>query len=243
MSSFDQDIDDAVTSAPLARIFADAFDATAPRGVLGFSFVTMAGLRHIGDLLAASRPRRLLDAGCGWGGPGLWLADAIGCDLIGVDSSRVGVEWARKRAADGQARATFSVGTMEATGLTDDSVDAVVGVDALHFAPDPLAAARELLRVVRPGGRIVVTLWSTAEGPERFTRDYPAVLAEAGWSVEQVEDHPEWLAAQLRLYAAALDLPEAETDAAVQRLRREGTAVVPVIEHARRLLITATRTT
>ena len=238
---FDQQIDDAVSSRQLAELFTSAFDPSAPDGVLGFSFVTMAGLQRVADLITMSGPGILLDVGCGWGGPGLWLANTIGCDLIGVDSSRIGIERANTRVNWLNMQSTFRLGTLAATGLEDDSVDAAVSIDALHFAPDPLAAAREILRVVRPGGMFAATLWNTPAGPDRFTRDYVTTLAEAGWVIYGVEDHPEWLAAQLNLYEAAGALAQSECDAATQRLRAEGEAVVPLVKNGRRLLVVATR--
>jgi SAM-dependent methyltransferase len=234
---FDQEIRDAAGSAALADLFGTAFDATAPAGVLGFSFVTLSGLAHIADLLARERPRVLLDAGCGWGGPGGWIARRLGSDLIGVDSSAVAVGLARRRDPD----SSFVVASLEATGLGDASVDAIVSIDALHLAGAPHAAARELLRVVRPGGSLSVTLWRARSGPERLVRDHAAVLDAAGWTAVATEDHPEWLDAQLRLYAAAEARGPSEPDPAVRRLQREAAAVAPAIRRGRRLLIRARR--
>ncbi len=241
LNSFDQDIDNAASSRRLAELFASAFDESAQEGVLGFSFVTMAGLQQISDLLAESHPRLLLDAGCGWGGPGLWIAQTIGSHLVGIDSSVRGVEIATGRAGSSEVQATFQHGTLPATRLADNSVDAAISIDALHYAPNPSEAAREILRVIRPGSMFAATLWNTSVGPERFTRDYPRALAEAGWVIDRVEDHPEWLAAQLNLYEAANAIPASGSDPAIQRLQREAEVVVPFIEHGRRLLIVATR--
>lgn len=238
---FDEDIQDAYASDALAKLFRSAFDKAAVPGVLGFSFVPMAGLGRVVELLGPDRPGTVLDAGCGWGGPGLWIAQALGCALTGVDSSAVGVELARERALDTRTEATFTVGSLEQTKLESGSVDAVISIDALHFAGDPHAAAEELIRVVRPGGALVATLWRTDGGPERFVRDHSAILAEAGWSVLAEEDHPEWLQAQIALYDAALAIEASATDAAVRRLQREGSRVAPIISEGRRLLIHARR--
>ena len=243
-AEFDQHIDDAVSSPGLAAIFREAFDTASEPGVHGFSFVTPAGLAHVADLVnRGGSPGILLDAGCGWGGIGLWFAERLSCELIGVDLSPRAVEHAVRRSRDTAVPASFRVGSFASTGLRDAQVGAVVSIDALHFAPDPKAAAAELLRVVRPGGCLVATVWSTETGPDRFTRDYAAILAAAGWSVDLVEEHPEWLAAQLRVYAAATARGEAEKDPAVKRLQAEGAAVTPIISGGRRLLIRAGRPT
>jgi SAM-dependent methyltransferase len=73
-----------------------------------------------------------------------------------------------------------------------------MSVNALHFAPDPVAAGRELLRVTRPGSMLVATLWKAPRGPGRLTRDHARDLAAVGWSIEAIEDHSEWLEAQPR---------------------------------------------
>ncbi len=236
-SRFDAELDDAVHSRPLANLFRAAFDESAAPGILGFSFVTMDGLAHIAERLRARSPAMLLDAGCGWGGPGIWVAQRLGCPLQGIDFSAAGVRHARQRARSLGADARFSIGTLEATGLADGFSEAIMSVDALHFAPDPIAAGRELLRVTRPGSILVATLWKAPRGPSRLTRDHTGDLAAAGWSIDAIEDHPEWLEAQIRLYRAALAVPASRVDSAVARLQAEGEQLLELLPAARRLLI------
>jgi SAM-dependent methyltransferase len=236
-SRFDAELEAAVHSRPLADLFRAAFDESAAPGVLGFSYVTMDGLARIADRLRPRSPAVLLDAGCGWGGPGLWIAQRLGCPLVGIDFSAAGVRHARERAVSLGAEARFDIGTLEETGLPDGYADAVMSVDALHFTPDPVAAGRELLRSTRPGSPLVATLWKAPRGPQRLTRDHAADLAEAGWSIDTIEDHPEWLQAQIRLYQAALAVPASQADPAVARLQAEGRQLLDVLPSARRLMI------
>jgi SAM-dependent methyltransferase len=241
-SRFDAELEAAVQSRPLADLFRTAFDESAAPGVLGFSFVTMDGLSRIADRLRAGNPAMLLDAGCGWGGPGIWVAQRLGCSLRGIDFSAAGVRHATQRARSLGADARFGIGTLDATGLADGFADAVMSVDALHFAPDPVAAGRELLRVTRPGSILVATLWKAPRGPARLTRNHAGDLAAAGWSIEAIEDHPEWLEAQIRLYRAALATPASRSDAAVARLQAEGEQLLELLPFARRLLVTCRHT-
>ena len=239
-ADFDRYFDEAARSPLLGEMFREHFDSTDPGEVQGFNYVPMTGLERIAELLSGSGDGLLLDAACGRGGPGIWLARRIGRPLHGVDISRVAIEQARGLAVRQGARATFSEGTLNDTRLDDAGYPALVCLDALHFAADPAAAARELRRVAQPGGLLVVTTWQTENGPPRLRRDIHATLQEAGWSILSVEDHPDWLAAQLRLYEAALAAASWK-DPAVQRLRDEGEAVASAIRGGRRLLIQARR--
>jgi SAM-dependent methyltransferase len=98
---------------------------------------------------------RVLDAGCG---TGRFL------ELLHIhrpDLERIGVEWnaaAAKRARD-KSGATVVRGSVNALPFLDAAFDAAVAADVLcHAAVDPDEALRELLRVLRPGGRLVVNM-------------------------------------------------------------------------------------
>jgi SAM-dependent methyltransferase len=100
-------------------------------------------------------PARVLDAGCG---TGRFL------ELVGIhrpDLERIGVEWdsAAAERARQKSGATVLRGTVNALPFSDASFDAVVSADVLcHAAVDPTAALKELQRVLRPGGRVVVNM-------------------------------------------------------------------------------------
>jgi SAM-dependent methyltransferase len=147
-------------SPGLRRVWQQAAPDLPPE-LAPYSFVSVALLGHLGDALALSPGTTLVDLGCGRGGPGLWLAQSPGAALIGVDFSAVAVQQATDRAALFRlaTQARFLVGDLAGTGLADGVADAVVSIDALHFAADPTAAAREALRLLRPGGRLVLTNW------------------------------------------------------------------------------------
>jgi cyclopropane fatty-acyl-phospholipid synthase-like methyltransferase len=119
-------------------------DPDLPAEVEPFSFVSAGLLGHVARALSLSPGETLVDLGCGRGGPGLWLARLAGASLVGVDFSAEAVDQASRRAGsfglDG--RAQFVVGDLAATGLADAVADAVVSVDALHFAADVPAAGR-----------------------------------------------------------------------------------------------------
>jgi SAM-dependent methyltransferase len=102
----------------------------------------------------------VLDLGCGDGSTALPEA-RLGARVLGVDIARNLVAAARRRAeAEGLTDIRFEQG--DATHLddiADESFDLVVSIFGAMFAPRPLDVARELVRVTRPGGRIVMGNW------------------------------------------------------------------------------------
>lgn len=108
---------------------------------------------------------RLLDVGCGLGEAALALATDLGAagEVVGVDASERMLRVARASAADVPCRTRFTVGDACALDEPDDAFDAVRSERLLQWLSDPAVAVAEMVRVVRPGGRIslIDTDWST----------------------------------------------------------------------------------
>lgn len=128
---------------------------------------TRAWRRHViqtalADLLRllGERPRgcaTVLDVGCGSGGA-LPLLDRFFQPrvLIGVDPDGAALARARAEAGRCRCRVQLRAGVATALGLGDASVDMVFCHQTLHHVPDPDGAARELHRVLRPGGLLLL---------------------------------------------------------------------------------------
>jgi SAM-dependent methyltransferase len=103
---------------------------------------------------------QVLDLGCGDGTTAVPAAK-LGADVLGIDIARNLVEAGRKRAAaQGLNNLKFQEG--DASNLEhvpDKSFDLVVSVFGAMFAPKPFDVAKEMVRVTRPGGRIVMGNW------------------------------------------------------------------------------------
>jgi SAM-dependent methyltransferase len=103
---------------------------------------------------------RVLDLGCGDGTTALPAAKA-GAEVLGVDIARNLVEAGNRRAAElGLPNCKFQQG--DATNLdliSDHTFDVVVSIFGAMFAPKPFDVAKEMVRVTRPGGRIVMGNW------------------------------------------------------------------------------------
>ena len=110
--------------------------------------------------LGVKPPLRALDLGCGDGTTALPLA-LVGAEVTGVDIARNLVEAGNKRARQtGLNRLKFYQGdacNLEALG--DDSFDFTLSVFGAMFAPKPFDVAKEMVRVTRPGGQIVMGNW------------------------------------------------------------------------------------
>ena len=103
---------------------------------------------------------KVLDLGCGDGTTALPAA-RLGADVLGVDIASNLVEAGNNRAkAEGLTNCTFQEGdASNLDGLDDDAFDIVVSIFGAMFAPKPFDVAKEMVRVTKPGGRIVMGNW------------------------------------------------------------------------------------
>lgn len=104
-------------------------------------------------------PLRVADIGTGTGVLALELARQ-GLDVVGIDRSEAMLEAARQKwaleAGDARGRVEFKAGDAHALPLADASVDAAFAHMVLHSLEDPERAVREMARILRPGGRVVI---------------------------------------------------------------------------------------
>jgi len=134
---------------------------------------------------------RALDVACGTGNV-LLVAAARGARVAGVDLAPRLVEVARDRAARAGVEAHLRVGDATALPFDDDAFDTAISVFGVIFAAPARDAASELLRVVRPGGRIVVTAW-VPEGPIYEAGQLARrAVGELSSSPAESARHPSW---------------------------------------------------
>ena len=112
------------------------------------------------DTLAAlcqiDRGASVLDVGCGTGMTPCYLAETLGCRVVGVDIAERMIAWARRRAqrACVDDRVSFAVADAQCLPFADGSFDAVICESVTAFVPAKPRAVREYARVVRPGGYV-----------------------------------------------------------------------------------------
>src|SRR5215470_14612495 len=112
------------------------------------------------ESLGVKPPLRALDLGCGDGTTALPLA-RLGAEVIGIDIAANLVEAGNKRAAAaGLRNLKFQEGdASNLQGVADHSFDLTLSVFGAMFAPKPFDVAREMVRVTKPGGRVVMGNW------------------------------------------------------------------------------------
>jgi SAM-dependent methyltransferase len=110
--------------------------------------------------LGVSKGLKVLDLGCGDGTTAVPAA-RLGAEVLGVDIARNLVEAGNRRAKEADlANLRFQEGdACELVDLDDEAFDLAVSIFGAMFAPRPFDVAKEMVRVTRPGGRIVMGNW------------------------------------------------------------------------------------
>ena len=179
--------------------------------------LVLAALERLGRRAHRERgaaPPRLLDVGCGTGGT-LERLGPFGC-AVGLDLEPLALQFCRER-----GHAALVRGSATALPFADRSFDVVLALDVLEHIPDHEAAAREIARVLRPGGHALITvpayrsLWSRHDVALMHQRRYRAgevrrLLSRSG------------LRPDLLTYTVSAFLPIVWVVRTVQRLRPHG---------------------
>ncbi len=169
--------------------------------------------RRLARALDLRNGQKVLDVASGPGATAFLLAAEFGVGVEGVDLGEQSVTKANAKAAEQGVddRVHFTVGDAERLPLADGSVDAVVCECAFCTFPDKPTAARELARVLRPGGRLGITDvaldrtrldeelrsmagWVACLADARPLEEYVSLLEAEGLRVTLTEDHDDGLA-------------------------------------------------
>lgn len=131
-------------------------------------YVASAGPRLLDRIGTIGPGVRLLDVGTGSGGSVAIPAALRGAEVVGADVTDAWFPAARRRASDAGVDVEWVVGDAAELPFGDDSFDVVASTFGHMFAPDQQAAARELVRVCRPGGTIGLCCWTPEGNTGRF---------------------------------------------------------------------------
>jgi len=213
------------TPAEVKACCAAAYAGSMARFLLGESFHP-GGARLTSRLVRALRvgPGALVvDVASGPGASALQLARETGCDVVGVDlaSASVAVATAAAEAARLASRVRFVCGDAESLPLPDASADGALCECSFCLFPDKEAAAGELARVLKPGGRLALAdviavperlpaelrtlaAWAACLADARPLEDTAALLESAGLAIEEADRHDHALAELLDRVEARL---------------------------------------
>lgn len=187
--------------------------------VWGEGFMAPGGEGHVAKMVEGVEleGRRVLDIGCGLGGPACILAGRHGAHVVGTDLEPPLIDRARRRAArlGLSDRTRFEVVTPGPLTFEDESFDLVLSSGGVTQTADKLGIFRECLRVLKPGGTFSVYDWMKGEGEysedmrywfemEGLTyametpRGQEAVLRKAGFDAIRIVDGSAWYRARVR---------------------------------------------
>jgi cyclopropane fatty-acyl-phospholipid synthase-like methyltransferase len=147
--------------------------------------------RFLAEQAQITQNDHVLDAGCGVGGSAIWLAKTIGCHVLGITISPSQVKAARKNAVKNGVSELVSFELIDymSTSFPYSTFDVVWGIESFCHAPSKRALFKELWRILKPGGRIVI-----ADG---FQKREPHTLSEQKTLLSffnglAVYDIPQW---------------------------------------------------
>ncbi len=160
-----------MTEAEGARTFDVA--GTTYDGFMGRYSIPLAAPFADAAGLVPGRPGRAVDVGCGPGALTGVLVARLGADAVrACDPSPPFVRACAARHPGVDVRA----GRAEDLPFDDATADVVLAQLVLHFVSDPPLAAREMTRVVRPGGTVAACVWDFADGMEMLRAYWDAAL-------------------------------------------------------------------
>jgi SAM-dependent methyltransferase len=135
--------------------------------------------RHVVALAGIARGERVLDLACGTGNAAIEAA-RIGADVTGLDAAPRLIEVAEARAAAAGVEAAFVVGDAQDLPFDDGAFDCVLSIFGVIFVPAPPRAMAEIVRVLAPGGRALISAWRPEGAVHHMVGVLARGVAEAG---------------------------------------------------------------
>ncbi len=129
----------------------------------GHEDAVLRAIERVAEEAGIGRGDRVCDVGCGYGATARWLAARRGAEVVGLTLSPRQHEVAVERTPPGGPE--FLLRDWLRNGFAPSSFDAVVAIESLEHMEDKERFFTEAARVLRPGGRLVVSAWLAAESP------------------------------------------------------------------------------
>ncbi|MFA5628907.1 MAG: class I SAM-dependent methyltransferase [Dehalococcoidales bacterium] len=148
--------------------------------------------------------KKILDAGCGPGTYGIMLATQVN-EVTGIEISPAGVEVANRRAAEKGVTFKASQGDLESLPFDDNTFDICFCGWVLHHFPDVNLAVSELMRVLKPGGKIAMAEPNESCAAVKFSRWVEDLPLLRGWVLKEGWDTPNRTINKHYVYLSALE--------------------------------------
>jgi len=165
--------------------------------IWGVGFMTPGGEGNIANMIEGleTQDRRILDIGCGIGGPAFVLASQYGADVVGVDIEPQLIEQARIRADKLKMgyKCEFVQVDPGPLPFPDESFDIVFSAGVVMTIDDKQQVFAEALRVLKPGGIFTVYDWMKNEGDYSEDMLYWFKMEEITYALETLADYDRHL--------------------------------------------------
>lgn len=186
--------------------------------IWGEGYMAPGGPGNVARMLSGldTRDKRILDIGCGIGGPAFEMAQTFGAEVVGIDLEAQLIERAEIAAKQKglEDRCSFQTVTVGPLTFPDGSFDIVVTSGAMTQTADKAGMFRECFRVLRPGGVLSCYDWMKSDAPysddmlywfkmEGLTyaletlQDYASHFEECGFVDVEAEDASSWYGSQV----------------------------------------------
>ena len=136
----------------------------------------------------------------------MWIARETKANYVGIDLSENAIKQAIQRSVEFKIEGTskFQVGDMYSLNFPENSFDGALSIDVISFIPNPLAAIKEIARVLRTKTYFVFTTWENKKS--QIINDYRPYLRDAGFSVMSYNETADWKHRQQEVYQKTLEL-------------------------------------